>query len=385
MSIFTSEFIVCALQRLVSFKMFTCRSCRSMCPHCIRHWRRSTKTAVVALILISILIFQLITMSNLMVNEMSSSSAKGYHHIYAKPVCHARTRFVYIKMIKCASTTLTDVFRRFGLQRRLSFVLPPKGRIYIGWPYQVNDSFYRPSKSTSGFDILCDHAVYNRQKFSELMGHDTVYITSMREPFSQVKSMVNYYNVLNISDVPMSVSDRFTEFMSNIEKYEAVYKSAEASPTRFCIPDGFSMTRNLMSFNLGFPTGGFRSADEDLAYDSDLVHRWIAELAAEFSFVIIVEHFHESMVLLRQLMCWNLRDILFLAANAGTYEFRGEMSADLVKLYRRWSSVDYQLYQHFNDSLWRKIAAQVFITVIELVLLFHCESILQDIDLQCLV
>jgi len=310
--------------------------------------------------------FQLITVFAPSSYKVTSSSKEGFQHIYryAKPVCHAQTRFVYIKMIKCASTTLTDIFRRFGLQRRLSFVLPPKGHIYIGWPYQVDDSFYRPSKSTSGFDILCDHAVYNKARFSELMGRGTIYITSMREPYSQVKSMVNYYNVLNISGVPMSVSGRFTEFMSNIEKYEAVYKTPEASPTRYCIPDNFSMTRNLMSFNLGFPTGGFRSAGDDLAYDNDLVRQWITELDSEFSLVIIIEHFYESMVLLRREMCWSLTDILFKATNAGSYEYKKKESAELVRLYRQWSSVDYQLYLHFNDSLWSKITAQVTMFVI---------------------
>jgi len=108
-------------------------------------------------------------------NDEASSLVAAYRHIYAKPVCHAKTRFVYIKMIICARTILTDIFRRFGLQRRLSFVLPPKGLIYVAWLYEVSDSFYRISKSSSGFGVLCDHAVYNRQRFSELMGHGAVY------------------------------------------------------------------------------------------------------------------------------------------------------------------------------------------------------------------
>jgi len=313
---------------------------------------------LISLLFISILTFQLFNLSSF--DEMAFDSMEQHRHIYTIPVCQARTRFVYIKMIKCASTTVSGMFRRFGLQRRLSFVLPPKGRIYVGWPYQVDDTLYRPSKSTSGFDIFCDHTVYNRTKFSELMGRDTVYITSLREPFSQVKSMLNYYNVLNISRVPLSVSDRFTRFMVNIEKYEAMYKSPEASLTRYCVPDGFSMTRNLMSFNLGFPTGGFRSAAEDLAHDDNLVRQWLAALDSEFSLVIITEHFYESMVLFRRQMCWNLTDILLLeAGNAGSYEYKKKESPKLVKLYRRWSSVDYQLYHHFNDSLWKKIAEQV--------------------------
>jgi len=317
---------------------------------------------VIASLLIFLLAFQLIVFSSF--SLVSLSSSEGYQPLYVKPVCRERTRFVYIKMIKCASSTLTNVFRRYGLQRSLSFVLPPKGRIYIGWPYQIDNSLYRPSKSSSGFDIFCDHAVYNKSVFSELMGHDIVYITSIREPFSQLKSMVNYYNVLNISSVPLTVSSRFVEFLSNIKEYEAVYKSADASRERYCIPDGFSMTRNLMSFNLGFPTGGFRSAADDLANDDDLVQRWIAELDSDFSLVLVVEYFYESIVLLRRQMCWSLKDILFMASNAGSYDYMTEKGEDLVKLYRQWSSVDYQLYQHFNNSFWKKIAAQVTASVI---------------------
>jgi hypothetical protein len=61
--------------------------------------------------------------------------------------CRTRSRFVYIKMFKTASTTLSNMFKRFGLLHNLTFVLPPKNKIYIGWPYQIDDSFYRPSKS----------------------------------------------------------------------------------------------------------------------------------------------------------------------------------------------------------------------------------------------
>lgn len=339
--------------------MFTCRRLRLVCLNCVRRWHyRTTKKTVIALLFTSLLIFQLLIVFSSS-SLLSLSSVESFQEIYVKPVCHARTRFVYVKMIKCASTTLNGVFRRFGLQRHLSFVLPPKDRIYVGWPYQIDDSLYRPSKSRSGFDILCDHAIYNKSAFSELMGQDTVYITSIREPFSQLKSMVNYYNVLNISDVPVSVTSRFVEFLSNIEKYEAVYKSANASRERYCIPNGFSMTRNLMSFNLGFPTGGFRSLGDNLAEDADLVQSWIAELDSDFSLVLIVEHFYESMILFRRQMCWSLEDILFNATNARSYDYRAESHADLVNMYRRWSSVDYQLYEHFNNSLWKKITMQV--------------------------
>jgi hypothetical protein len=273
------------------------------------------------------------------------------------PTCQEQTRFVYIKMIKCASTTLSDVFRRFGILRNLSFVLPPKDRIYIGWPYPIDETFYRPpAKSSAGFDILCDHAVYNAENFKKIMGPGTVYIMSLREPFSQFKSMTNYYNILNISGVPWNVTDRFSEYLNNFEHYEATYKSHEASPLRYCIPDGFSMMRNLMSFNLGFPTGGFLSLANDKAADSALIYHWITdELEEQFQFVIIVEYFHESIVLLRRQLCWKLQDILFRTSNSLTYDYKLHADPRHVAMYRKWSRVDYALYEHFNNTLWKRI------------------------------
>lgn len=50
---------------------------------------------------------------------------------------------VYIKMFKSASTTMSTVFRRFGIVHNLSFVLPIPKRFYVGWPYVLDDTLYR--------------------------------------------------------------------------------------------------------------------------------------------------------------------------------------------------------------------------------------------------
>lgn len=277
-----------------------------------------------------------------------------HFRIFRQTACIETRNFVYIKMIKCASTTLTAVLRRFGLERNLSFVLPPKNRIYIGWPYEIEDTLYRPPKS-SFFNILCEHAVYNRDTMQRIMPSDTIYITSLREPFSQFKSMLNYYNIFNISGI--SSKDPLHEYLENMDRYETVYKSPASSKTRYCIPDGFSMTRNLMAYNLGFPTG-FLPGTRDMSDDSDFLETWIKGLDADFHLVIITEYFHESMVMLRRLMCWKLRDILFSTSNQLRYGHRNQTDATLVDRYKRWSKVDYILYNHFNTSLWTRLNRQ---------------------------
>ncbi len=89
----------------------------------------------------------------------------------ASSICAGKqeqTNFVYVKMIKCASETLASLFRRFGYHRNLTFVLPFDKRLYIGWPFQLQTDMYRHT-DTDDFDLLVDHAVYNRTTMRKLM------------------------------------------------------------------------------------------------------------------------------------------------------------------------------------------------------------------------
>merc|ERR1711879_795355 len=72
---------------------------------------------------------------------------------------------------------------------------------------------------------------------------------------------------------------------------------------------------------------------------------------------MIVEHFFESLVLLKHHMCWELKDLLFFSCGVAEYPYRALRDSALEAVHRRISAVDYALYQHFNESLWRRIRA----------------------------
>ncbi|XP_078611142.1 galactosylceramide sulfotransferase-like [Branchiostoma floridae x Branchiostoma japonicum] len=112
-------------------------------------------------------------------------------------------------------------------------------------------------------------------------------------------------------------------------------------------------TRNFLSFDLGYPTEG--------AEDKERARRYISELEADFTLVLLLEHLDESLVLLRRLMCWEVRDVLYdvEGKNNRTYRYKSYTpTAEELTNLRRWKVVDYLLYDTFNASLWRKIAAQ---------------------------
>ena len=62
----------------------------------------------------------------------------------------------------------------------------------------------------------------------------------------------------------------------------------------------------LVEFGLGL----------DSLYDQAAVKRKIGEVEAQFDLVMIAERFDESMVLMADLLCWDLADVVNLKMNA---------------------------------------------------------------------
>ena len=64
----------------------------------------------------------------------------------------------------------------------------------------------------------------------------------------------------------------------------------------------FSLLRNLhMSLLIGF------RVEKDYKYNESEVLRYIAFLESKFSLIMIADHFHESVILLRRLMNWSIK------------------------------------------------------------------------------
>ena len=281
------------------------------------------------------------------------------HAQYLPKSCRPQNNLVFIKCMKCATETLGTVFRRYGYQNNLSVVLPVEKRLYLGWPFPITDIDYRPS--SRGYNLLMEHAIYNGTFMRRLMNPGSVFITMIREPLDMFFSVLHYFNVFELANVTVKHGlEAVQTYLRHIHKYETVYKSPAAAPKRYCIPDGFSITKNLLSHCLGMPLG-FPPGSQSIEDDMNAVVQYIKNLDSEFLLVMIMEYFDESLVLLKRLMCWDTKDILYYSNNFGAYQ-RNASSYELKQhdrdLHRQWSRVDYLLYDHFNRTFWRKVHQQ---------------------------
>ncbi|XP_035663498.1 galactose-3-O-sulfotransferase 2-like [Branchiostoma floridae] len=197
------------------------------------------------------------------------------------------------------------------------------------------------------YDALMHHFVYNKTWLRSKFPPETKYISIIRHPFGHLKSQMNYFTLAKVLKIK-GHGNAVKVFLQ--DPWQHRNRSETFFPHVNITWDG---TRNPMTFDMGWPA---ERADEE-----EEAREYISKLDSEFTLVMILEHLDESVVLLRRLMCWDLRDILLYSKvkNSRPYPYKNYVATpEELEHHRSWSAVDYLLYNTFNNSLWRKINAQ---------------------------
>ncbi|XP_062573068.1 galactose-3-O-sulfotransferase 2-like isoform X2 [Saccostrea cucullata] len=253
------------------------------------------------------------------------------------------THVAFLKVHKTGSTVVQGIFLRYGLNRNLTFVVP-NNKSWFPNIISINESvipgynIISPPKNKT-FDILCFHVVYNRSAIQSIMPKDTKYIGIIREPFLQFESTIRYFNFGK-----NQYGNR--HFISNFFRNYNFFKKVENNPAVF------SFLNNRMSFEFGFPSHLFDS------FDLKDVKQYLEKLKNEFDLVIINEYMDESIILLRRMLNWNVKDVLFVNVNVNRKRhYLDHTKLKNISLYRRYAKLDYELYNFFIKRLWRQIRA----------------------------
>eukprot|EP00058_Branchiostoma_floridae_P013187 XP_002598675.1 hypothetical protein BRAFLDRAFT_118381 [Branchiostoma floridae] len=261
--------------------------------------------------------------------------------------CSPRKKFVFIKTHKTGSCTAAVIVRRYAIYHNLTVLYPAvaSGPNMLAWPFQPAEEDYIHTPDEQ-YDAIVNHMRYNKTWLRSKFPADTAYFSIIREPTGHLKTAMNYYSLPKLMKIKSK--NPVQTFLQDPWKY----KDLSEAYFDFCNMtwDG---TRNHQAFDLGYPT---KSAD-----DMERARKYIGELEADFTTMLILEHLDESLVLLRRLMCWEVRDVLYDVApkNSRNYSYKKYVpTAEELANLRRWKAVDYLLYDTFNASLWRKIAAQ---------------------------
>ncbi|XP_058267805.1 galactosylceramide sulfotransferase [Hemibagrus wyckioides] len=250
--------------------------------------------------------------------------------------CVPKMNLMFLKTHKAASSTVLNILLRYGEKNGLKFALP-SGRNDFSYPatfMRVHVKDYRPGAC---FNIICNHMRFNAPEVEALLPSDTFFFTILRDPALVFESSFHYYK----SVVPLTWrihgEDKLTDFLND--------------PQVHFDSNGFNSfyLKNLHFFDLGF--------DNTVEPEDPLVDRAIRAISERFQLIMIAEHFEESLILLKDALCWQMDDLLFFSMNTRRPTSVSQLTPELRTKAREWNGVDWKLYRYFNATLWAKVNA----------------------------
>ncbi|CAH1781704.1 unnamed protein product [Owenia fusiformis] len=245
--------------------------------------------------------------------------------------CTPARNIVFIKVPKCGGSTITNIFQRYGEKHNLSFLLPRAGIPSID-ASDIRDHI------GDAVNLIVNHVHFYEKFMKQLMPRDTLYIGVLRNPMGYLKS---YYNYAEKGITKKGVNVSLADFEENPWKY----------------PDLKVRQNRQSSFYGALDKGATPKGIEE----------FILHVDSKFNLILITDHMKESIVLLGELLCWSMEDMLYVSHKVSTDGQLGEKSttsfehttnmALAERNYRIYSPLDYAMFEFFNKTLWRKISA----------------------------
>lgn len=250
--------------------------------------------------------------------------------------CSPKVNLMFVKTHKTASSTILNILFRFGEKHNLKFAFPD-GRNDFFYPSPFQCSQVKDYKPGACFNIVCNHMRFDHQEVAKLLPPDAAYITILRDPVDLFESSFHYYHRAVPLTWRISGENKLAEFLD--------------SPQTFYKPGAFNSfyLKNLLFFDFGL--------DNNLEADDPRVMKDIHNLSKHLDLVLIAEYFEESLILLKDTLCWTMEDILYFKLNVRKSSSVSRLTPQLRARTLQWNGADWKLYQHFNATFWARVEA----------------------------
>ena len=232
------------------------------------------------------------------------------------------THIGFLKVHKAGSTTMQNIFFRFGLKHNLTFVLPEKGHYFMATRSAM------PVAPGHHRDILACHSRYSRKLFGSVLPKDTVNIGIIREPLDRMISAAYYYR--DVWRSPLLINVPRLNFIHNLVNRPDLYELK-----------AFTKTKNAMGNDFGFsPT--------ITVNDTLIIKHHLEMLKKDFKLVMVMEKFDESLILMKRTLNWELSDVIYLKSNSHAHQPVLLNKTELNK-FKNTCFLDYAVFDTFNE------------------------------------
>ncbi|NXY90075.1 G3ST2 sulfotransferase, partial [Alcedo cyanopectus] len=244
-----------------------------------------------------------------------------------------KTDIVFLKVHKSASSTVMNILFRFGEMHNLTFAFPLGGGNQLFYPHHFLANFVQgfSPRSPQKFNIVCHHMRFLLPEVQKVVSHSAIYFSILRNPVQLMESSFVYYKGASAFSHVHSLE----EFLSQPYLY---YNPANRDS---------HYARNLMTFDFGFNPNGEVSAKR--------VQHMLEAIEASFDLLLISEYFDESMVLLKEMLCWDLDSVVSFPLNSRDSSTKSPLPDSIVEKIKNWNRLDWEIYTHFNRTFWERI------------------------------
>jgi len=245
--------------------------------------------------------------------------------------CEKQTRIGFLKTHKCASSSVQNILMRFGLNHQLNFALPSAGN-YVGRYMPFHRTMLSGTEWESAglpYHIFALHTIWNREQVAATLQPGTSYITIVREPIDLFESLWSYAGMS-------------AYYHMDLESFALAPKKGHLATRAYR-----NLGRNQMLWDAGLPVTAMDNATA--------VQAKIEEMEDTFDLVMVAERWDESMVLLRDLLCWEFRDVANFKLNARKESKKVVLSSEAREALREYLANDYLVYNHFKAKFEEKV------------------------------
>jgi len=267
-----------------------------------------------------------------MMSSSEPSQSGDNIHFPGYKNCMKKQKVAFLKTHKCASSSLQNILMRFGLKNSLNFVLPSSGNYlgrYIKYSRSTMISNTPWERAGLDYQIFCLHTIWNYKEVSQTLGEDTTYITIIRDPVELFESLWVYAGMEHY-------------YHTDLETFALSPKTGIFSNRAFK-----NLGRNQMLWDSGLSG---RNMDNITA-----VRNKIEEIEETFDLVLMAERFDESMILLKNKLCWDYQDVVNFKLNARKESRKTTLSPEATAALKEYLSSDYLLYNHFKAKFEKEV------------------------------
>ncbi|XP_076068496.1 galactosylceramide sulfotransferase-like [Oratosquilla oratoria] len=225
----------------------------------------------------------------------------------------------FLKTHKCASSTIQNMLYRYAWQHHLKIACPEKGNYFGRGTLFMASMAKNTPWNHLGYNIFATHTMWNHKEVASILPNNSVFFTIVREPVSQFKSLY-YYMGLG----PKSANG-MKEFLRTHNR---------TSP-----PHNKTFGLNQMAFDLGIHREHMNNLMK--------IHEMVEAADKQFDLVMIAERMEESLILLKNLLCWSFEDVIIFKLNSSPPGTKIEVDGNYLARLKYYLKPDILVYTHF--------------------------------------